>query len=51
MIFVFVAHDLFFSRLLMTFEFLMCLFPAHFFGGFSKDTHDCCISHVVICCS
>ena len=35
----------------MTFEFLMCLFPAHFFGGFSKDTHDCCISHVVICCS
>ena len=51
MIFVFVAHDLFFSRLLMTFECLMCLFPAHFFGGFSKDTHDCCISHVVICCS
>ena len=35
----------------MTFEFLMCLFRAHFFGGFSKDTHDCCISHVVICCS
>ena len=41
----------FLVRLLMPFEFLMCLFPAHFFGGFSKDTHDCCISHVVICCS